>query len=361
MPPQDTPAPTLTNALELIGHERYVAYSGLVRNLHWAAAVLLALYAWLYPAEALWYLLAAWCGYTLAFHYVRIPGVRESAKIAVESWIDLLWISLVAWLSGGARSPLIFLYYIPVCSSAPLMQRSQVYLRALAAVSFVLVLGIFLDESYDPAWSLRRTALEISPVLLWPLMGLWIVTYFAAEFFSADAGVRRSLLLEAHTDDLTGLPNMRYFTRAADLRGRLGEPYAIVMADADYLKKVNDELGHAAGSELIRRVADALRHAARADDVCSRLGGDEFIVRLSGAGSEGALGFARRVRQYLGERPLDVPGESRSVSVSLGIAAYPAHGRNLSEVTRHADQALYWSKAAGRGCERVWQAGGPTP
>ena len=102
--------------------------------------------------------------------------------------------------------------------------------------------------------------------LVWPLMGLWLVTYFFAESGSLGANLQRSLYLAAHTDALTGLPNLRHFTSMSDLRAKLAKPYTIVMVDADYLKRVNDTSGHAAGNDDLR--AGAGFHAespARAD------------------------------------------------------------------------------------------------
>jgi diguanylate cyclase (GGDEF)-like protein len=182
---------------------------------------------------------------------------------------------------------------------------------------------------------------------------------FTAESGSLGAALQHSLYMAAHTDGLTGLPNMRYFTAAADLRAKLGEPYAIVMVDADNLKKTNDTYGHAAGNELIKTVAAGLKSAARSgDDLCSRLGGDEFIVRLNGATCEGALAYCGRVRRYLEAHPLDTGRAVLPVSISTGVAASPIHGRTLSEITQKAGDALYRSKRHGRGRDEAWV--GPT-
>ncbi len=144
--------------------------------------------------------------------------------------------------------------------------------------------------------------------------------------------------------------------RAADLRNSLGAPYSIVMVDADDLKGVNDTYGHAVGSELLKTIADAIRSAARGDDLCSRVGGDEFIVRLAGTSDQGALSYCRRVRGYLREHPLRIEGTEVAISVSTGIAAFPQDGKTLSEVTQCADAALYRSKQSGRSLDSVWTA-----
>jgi len=184
--------------------------------------------------------------------------------------------------------------------------------------------------------------------LVWPLTGLWLVAYFSAETSMLGADLHRSLFVAAHTDALTGLPNLRYFTAASDLRSKLG-PYTIVMIDIDHLKTVNDTFGHAQGSALICAVADAIRSAARSgDDLCSRVGGDEFIVRLAGATGDGAVSYCRRVRAHLADHPLALDGATLPISISMGLASYPEHGRTLSEITDRADQALYRSKREGR-------------
>jgi diguanylate cyclase (GGDEF)-like protein len=102
-------------------------------------------------------------------------------------------------------------------------------------------------------------------------------------------------------------------------------------------------------------VAEAIRSAARSgDDLCSRVGGDEFIVRLAGATGEGALAYCRRVRAHLTHHAPQLDGRALPVSVSMGLASYPEHGRSLSEVTERADQALYSSKRDGRSRDCIW-------
>src|SRR5258708_23235989 len=199
----------------------------------------------------------------------------------------------------------------------------------------ILPLGGGTPIGWSPSWDWVTMAGNV----VWPLAGVWLVAYFSAEAGTLGANLHQDLFRAAHTDALTGLPNLRYFTGAADLRGKLGGYYTIVMVDADNLKGVNDTYGHAAGSDLIRTVADAIRSAARSgDDLCSRIGGDEFIVRLAHSTEAGALAYCRRVRTYLGEHPLAIDGASPlPISVSMGVATFPKHGKSLSEFTRPPD------------------------
>jgi diguanylate cyclase (GGDEF)-like protein len=347
-----------SGALAAIERERYASYSDLARNLHWLAAALVLLYAQLVPnapRQVLYALAATMVSYTLALHSPLFRRLPIQVRIGLETAADLAWVTAVVTTTGGVASPLFFLYFTVLFASSPAASRASHYLKA--GLATLLALGVPGGLSPDdPVAGLLAAASD----LIWPLTSLWLVAYFTAESGTLGTRLQRSLFVEAHTDALTGLPNLRYFTSAADLRGQLAEPYAIVMVDADHLKKVNDSFGHAAGNALIRTVADALRSAARSgDDLCSRVGGDEFIVRLGGASAEGALAYCRRVRAYLVAHPLDT-GRPQvwPISISTGIATFPQNGKTLSEVTAQADDALYKSKRNGRGQDAVWA--GPT-
>jgi diguanylate cyclase (GGDEF)-like protein len=363
-----------STALAAIERERFISYSQLVRNLHWLAAALVVLYSLLaHGADrvTLWSLAGVMVLYTLALHSPLFGRFPVDERVLAENGIDLSWITAVILFSGACQSPFFFLYYIVIYASTPAASRGQTYLKAGAAT--LLVLGVILPlgattpfGAPDRLADAGRAAAQhgwwsLAGSLTWPLIGLWLVAYFTAETGTLGANLHRSLFMAAHTDELTGLPNLRYFTSAADLRGKLGGFYTIVMVDADNLKGVNDAHGHAVGSEMIRTIADAIRSAARSgDDLCSRVGGDEFIVRLASASEAGALAYCRRVRAFLAEHPLATGGKTPlPISVSMGIAAYPKHGKTLSEVTRRADQALYRSKQDGRARDHVWAAAPP--
>ena len=346
----DTRTLETSTALAAIERERFRSYSPLVRNLHWLAAALVVLYSVLTPGTermALWCLAGAMMLYTLALHSRLFAGLPVDRRIWIESVLDLTWITAVILFSDATRSPLFFLYYLVIYAGTPTVSRRLTYAKAGAATLLAVGVGVVLTPA--DWWASVAN-------LVWPLTGLWLVAYFFAESGSLGANLQRSLFLAAHTDALTGLPNLRHFTATSDLRAKLEKPYTIVMVDADHLKRVNDTYGHALGNDLIRTVAEALRSAARGDDLCSRIGGDEFIIRLEGATREGGLAYCRRVRTYLSEHPLRIDGVIVQVSVSMGLAAYPEHGRTLSEVTERADQALYTSKREGRSRDHIWAA-----
>lgn len=161
---------------------------------------------------------------------------------------------------------------------------------------------------------------------------------------------------QALVDGLTGLANRRAASDA--LHGetaraeRLETPLAVVLADLDEFKEVNDAHGHAVGDEVLRVVAEVLRETLRESDVAGRWGGEEFLLLLPGADEEGAAQLAERVRVALAARSIpSVPG--LRVTASFGVAEY-AGETNPEQLLEAADGALYRAKRAGK--DRVERA-----
>ncbi len=166
----------------------------------------------------------------------------------------------------------------------------------------------------------------------------------------------------AYTDHLTGLRNFRYFAEQLNhevLRSdQYSEPLSLVMLDIDHFKTFNDRNGHDAGNDVLRRVGGIIRETLRKVDVGARYGGEEFAVILPSTPKRGARAAAERLREAI--RAHDFPNGTHQplgrVTASLGIATYPADGRNATEFVKHCDRALYVAKAEGR--DRVGMLGG---
>jgi diguanylate cyclase len=152
---------------------------------------------------------------------------------------------------------------------------------------------------------------------------------------------------EAQHDPLTGLANRKLFrARAAEAiaRSRRGESGAIVLIDLDHFKEVNDSLGHHAGDELLRLVAQRLTQVLRTDDTIARLGGDEFGLVLPRVTDPDLVReLLTNVSEHLGEEFLlgTVP---MAVEASFGVSLYPAHGDSVESLLQHADAAMYQAK-----------------
>ena len=167
-----------------------------------------------------------------------------------------------------------------------------------------------------------------------------------------NARLHRLVERQALVDSLTGLANRRSvedslrseLARAA----RFGDEVCVVFADLDFFKDVNDRYGHAAGDEVLKTFAVALRETVRESDVAGRWGGEEFALVLTGTGPTGGARLAERARVAIEARSVPMPnGELVSVTASFGVSSYP-ESREFGELLAAADSALYEAKRAGR-------------
>ncbi|HEU4595034.1 MAG TPA: GGDEF domain-containing protein, partial [Pyrinomonadaceae bacterium] len=157
------------------------------------------------------------------------------------------------------------------------------------------------------------------------------------------------LRAEADRDYLTGLANRRRFRKAlgneVERWRRYKIPCALVLLDVDHLKKINDAHGHPAGDRVIRAVAASLSELSRDNDTAARLGGEEFALLLAGVDSVKAVAAAERLRLAVAAQEVETVGP---VTISLGVAACPAHARTERELFSLSDSALYRAKRGGR-------------
>lgn len=153
----------------------------------------------------------------------------------------------------------------------------------------------------------------------------------------------------AYHDELTGLPNRRLlmdrYNQAVALAARRNRRVALLFLDLNEFKKINDAYGHAAGDGILRQVAERLRACIRTSDTACRYGGDEFVVLLPELeGRESAIAAARKIRARLAA-PCMVDGVQIKVTASIGVAIYPADGRDYDDLMRVTDGLMYRDKA----------------
>jgi diguanylate cyclase (GGDEF)-like protein len=163
----------------------------------------------------------------------------------------------------------------------------------------------------------------------------------------------------ASTDSRTGLPNSRAFdeTLASQIANRdPRDPLAVLMLDVDHFKLFNDRNGHPGGDEALRTFARVLQGAVRDVDVAARYGGEEFVVMLPGASADDAAIVAERIRANTEATVIDLaPGHRDKITVSVGVAMWPADAAERVKLLEVADAALYGAKKTGR--NRVVMAG----
>jgi two-component system cell cycle response regulator len=163
----------------------------------------------------------------------------------------------------------------------------------------------------------------------------------------------------ATTDGLTGLFNKRAMLDAAVQKvaaaARFGRKLAVLVADLDHFKKVNDTYGHDVGDLVISGLGEILRRQKRATDVVARFGGEEFVVLCEQTDEKGAMLLGDRIREELGKTTFRTPKGVLSVTCSIGMATFPEAGHDWESLFKAADEALYVSKRSGRDRCTAWR------
>jgi diguanylate cyclase (GGDEF)-like protein len=202
--------------------------------------------------------------------------------------------------------------------------------------------AIVLPDHPDGAWMVLGAPKRV------PTEAVMAVTSLSTQVTLAlrNSDVRQALTRQARTDALTGLANRAAFTETVQqaLHAATG-PVALLFVDLDGFKAVNDRLGHQAGDDLLRRVADRL---GTLGGVCGRIGGDEFAILLTGVGEDAVDRIAGVVVAALSE-PIPVAGSVAQVGASVGVAvAGPGDTIDADQLLHRGDVAMYEAKAAGK-------------
>ena len=180
----------------------------------------------------------------------------------------------------------------------------------------------------------------------------------AARYAIERVHTQQQLVHLAQYDGVTGLPNRALFRdrlmQSLLHAQRKNTHAAVMLLDLDYFKSVNDMLGHDAGDQLLREVAQRMKAQIRRGDTLARMGGDEFTVILEELRNAGdAAAVAQKIIDAMA-RAFVVSGEEMFISTSIGIAIYPSCGVEPLQLTKNADAALYHAKECGRGCYRFY-------
>ena len=264
----------------------------------------------------------------------RLPRQAISVFLAAGS----LLITVAVLLDGHASSVYSFFYvWVGVEAFYFLTRRQAAFHLAFMGACYAGALAV---TTPDPV-AIQRWILTVGVALV---TGLLV----------ASMKQRIVLLLDrlsgaARTDALTGILNRRAFEERLEeelaLARRESSQFVVAVGDLDGFKLVNDRLGHQAGDEALRRVARELGKWKRRSDVNARVGGEEFALLLPSVDEAGAVAIANRVR--LGVQEV-FAGDDVPVTISFGIAMFPAHGADPAALMHAADQALYAAKERGR-------------
>lgn len=161
-----------------------------------------------------------------------------------------------------------------------------------------------------------------------------------------------ALARQARTDVLTGLNNRRYFFELAERElarsKRHVQDFALLMLDVDHFKFINDNYGHDAGDEVLRKLSKVCDETLREVDIVGRIGGEEFAALLSGATCVQALAAAERLRLAIESTVVSLQERAVCFTVSIGVTSLMPNDEGVDELLKRADQALYRAKRGGR-------------
>jgi len=308
----------------------------------WLVLTVILLYELLATSEGQpsWPVVAAMVAFAGLSMVLRAPMLMRGQpewRYMLRTWATAAFITFVVWETGGADSPLISLYLLPIVLAA----------LVLPGVSLSVLVGAIAAAYVVTAW--RRSGLDVTSsafagrfaTAMGPfLIVAWLTHQLGAQVIAA----RRRVRLLADTDAVTGLVNLRVFTdtvrrEQADADQRQ-IPYAILAVDIERLRLVNEQYGVGAGDAALALVANVLRRGLRDTDLAARSGGDEFLLMLSGADIEAAHSASTRIRNAVQAATLDVGSRVIRIGIAIGAAAAPRDGRDVRELIAGAERRL---------------------
>lgn len=317
-----------------------------VSEIEWLLLILVVLYLFfvnpaLARSPSVLGVLLGFAAFVLVFRYARPFAAKTHIKLTIEILGMFAFLTAVLALAGGVRSPLINLYLLPIVTAAlALGKRATALVVVLVCVCYplleVLTGGI---ERLTPDFAV--TAIGV----LAPFLLVAFCTTLLVENINTAKQRIRAL---SDRDELTGVYNMRAFTRLAEqeheVASRTERPYSVLMVDIEHLKALNDTYGHEAGNRAVKLVAEALQRLTRSTDVVARFGGDESIVLLVSADRAAAEEVAQRVRNVVFATTLEVDVKMVRLKVNVGAASFPESGNSLQAVMTAADRMMYKDK-----------------
>jgi diguanylate cyclase (GGDEF)-like protein len=353
VPEPDPPKESLSVIREDARRERLLDMEQRLRRYRYACFAILALALAAVGPEVGWWWIAPLTvglgGFAVADRFTR-KSEHPAAWVAAAWGILPLLLADAVVTTGGAASPVLMWFALPAVTLGVRFEPRGIVLGTIYILALLLISTVGLDPSAASAHHqelIASVALVLSTVIL------------SGALVESDRAHRRRSTL----DPLTGLFNRNALEqRLAELDGdpvseEEGLIHALLLCDLDRFKRINDQLGHAAGDAVLQDVAYTMRGALRAGDSIYRVGGEEILVVLPGADRAAAVEIAERLRRTVRERrPVGV-----QVTVSIGVAVSPPDRVDTDELISRADAALYSAKAGGRDMVVVSGEDSPRP
>ncbi|HCT61997.1 MAG TPA: sensor domain-containing diguanylate cyclase [Acidobacterium sp.] len=286
------------------------------------------------PPRLKWYFLTVFPVYLAGqWYFTFVHPSLQGRDLVATSGVALVFVVTLLILQGV---------------TSPALQSHKRIMDGLLIVMILLRVLRIIRAVYAPPVNRAQTLTPVDSLLIY-LSLITGLAFIAAIMWLSLSAQRDELRLMAETDGLTGLLNRRAFEEILrhELRSLDGSKAdtALLLLDIDQFKTINDDLGHLAGDEVIRRVSTAIKTAARPSDVLARFGGDEFVVLLRHLNGLQAMAVAERFRFEIAA--LQGLPNHLTITASVGLAFLHGMDSPYSLIGR-ADEALYRSKSNGR-------------
>ena len=244
------------------------------------------------------------------------------------------------WPEGPIRQPLQLLpAFLYLLAAAAFRQRLK---TAFAGLDQALALAAWMNVAAHLVLMVSPQPLD-APLTLAQILRVSSYAIVLGGTLLDNSRLFMQVQHLAISDPLTGLANYRHLIDVLESEiersGRTGREFSVLLLDLDGLKSINDRFGHLVGSRGLRRLADVLRVHSRAVDTPARYGGDEFALVMPETGAQAARLVAGRIRERLASQT-----EQPKITVSVGVAVYPASGATAERLLMAADEALYAMK-----------------
>ena len=275
---------------------------------------------------------------------------------------------VIMWLGAGLADSILLAFPVLLMAAGQMLRPRYFFLVMTAILLGVIVIGTASILGWRTSTQHDTEFNRMTDSVLMLLVGGTMVLFLSRDMFNAMKRLRleierhqeseRNLSYLARHDPLTHLPNRMLANELIEQALRSAErqdsKLALLFVDLDNFKDINDSMGHAAGDDFLKQVADRLRAAVRKGDIVCRQGGDEFLVGLIDVtASDDISGVASHLLAGIAQ-PFVVRDSEILASCSIGIAVYPHDGTDFEELLRHADLAMYEAKASGRNTYRFF-------
>ncbi len=323
-------------------------FSRTIAELEWLLLVLVLLY-FVMPSTIImdrWSVvlaMAIYAAFVISFRYSKLFTRETQWKLAIETWAITFFITWCVYQTGGIDSPLINLYLLVIIFSALTLGK----IITLLEFGLITAVYFYLAQSNMENYSVLDFS-EMTMTFAPYLLVAYLTSLLAADLKNAREGLEQL----SDTDELTGLKNRRAFNSALDAEIkkaiRYKRPFTVLMLDADDLKAVNDQFGHAVGDKLIITIAQVVQESLRNTDVLARFGGDEFVAILTETPENRGIEVAERVRSSVENTSFSFEGARVSSTISIGVSCFTDGAPMADEIVAQADKKLYESKHKGK-------------